>query len=40
MRRTPIQGSNLESVGYDKETDTVELEMYGGALYLILWRPD
>jgi hypothetical protein len=33
MNRIPIQRSNLESYGYDRESNTFEIEMYGGQLY-------
>jgi hypothetical protein len=33
MNRIPIHCSNLESYGYDRGTNTFEIEMYGGQLY-------
>ena len=33
MNRIPIHYSNLESYGYDRQTNTFEIEMYGGQLY-------
>ncbi|HVX09367.1 KTSC domain-containing protein [Humibacter sp.] len=33
MKRTPVSSSVLVSVGYDDETNTLELEFHGGAIY-------
>jgi hypothetical protein len=33
MNRIPIHYSNLESYGYDRQTNTFEIAMYGGQLY-------
>lgn len=33
MKRTGIESSNLKSVGYDAETQTLEVEFHNGAVY-------
>lgn len=33
MNRTPVNSSNITSVGYDPATMTLEVEFSGGALY-------
>ncbi|MBI5446565.1 MAG: KTSC domain-containing protein [Deltaproteobacteria bacterium] len=33
MERTPVQSSNLASVGYDEATATLEVEFQGSGVY-------
>lgn len=33
MERTPVTSSNLLSIGYDVETNTLEVEFKGGTVY-------
>jgi len=33
MDRTPVVSSNVASVGYDKESSTLEIEFNNGAVY-------
>ncbi|MCW5516930.1 KTSC domain-containing protein [Muriicola sp. Z0-33] len=33
MERTPVSSSNLVSVGYNPETNTLEVEFKGGTVY-------
>ena len=33
MQRTPVQSSNLESVGYDAATATLEVAFLNGSIY-------
>jgi hypothetical protein len=33
MERTPVTSSNLKSVGYDPQTQTLEIEFTSGAVY-------
>lgn len=33
MERSPVSSSNVESVGYDEESETLEVEFKNGALY-------
>jgi hypothetical protein len=33
MERIPVSSSNLESVGYDEESGTLEVEFKNGTLY-------
>jgi hypothetical protein len=33
MERTPVTSSNLASVGYDEDSQSLEVEFKGGALY-------
>ena len=33
MERTPVQSSNLASVGYDTSTQTLEIEFNSGGIY-------
>jgi hypothetical protein len=33
MQRRKVQSSNIESVGYDEETRTLEIEFHGGGTY-------
>ena len=34
LNRQPVQSSNLRSVGYDPDTNTLEIEFHHGGLYL------
>lgn len=33
MNRTPVSSSNVASVGYDEETQTLEVEFRNGSVY-------
>ena len=33
MNRTPVESSNLKSVGYDPDAETLEVEFYHGGIY-------
>lgn len=33
MERTNVRSSNLKSIGYDEETETLEIEFKGGSVY-------
>jgi hypothetical protein len=33
MERTPVQSSNLASVGYDSDSATLEIEFHHGGIY-------
>ncbi len=33
MTRTPVNSSNLSSVGYNSETETLEIEFHSGGVY-------
>ena len=33
MNREPVQSSNLNSVGYDSDTKTLEIEFHDGGIY-------
>jgi len=33
MERTPVESSNIESIGYDSDTETLELEFIRGGIY-------
>lgn len=33
MDRTPVESSNIKSVGYDQDTETLEIEFVSGAIY-------
>lgn len=33
MERTPVVSSNVASVGYDKETNTLEIQFKNGGIY-------
>jgi hypothetical protein len=33
MNRVPVSSSNLESIGYDAESQTLEIEFHGGGIY-------
>jgi len=40
MERTPVQSSNLASVGYDPQTATLEVEFLNGSIYQYLSVPE
>ena len=33
MNRQPVQSSNIASIGYDKESKTLEIEFLNGGIY-------
>jgi hypothetical protein len=33
MQRRPVSSSSLQSVGYDEQTQTLEIEFHSGAVY-------
>lgn len=33
MQRIPVESSNVRAVGYDAETETLEVEFHGGGAY-------
>lgn len=33
MQRQPVESSNVESVGYDEDSETLEVEFKNGAIY-------
>jgi len=33
MERTPVVSSNIVSIGYDEEAETLEVEFHGGGVY-------
>jgi hypothetical protein len=39
MKRHPVQSSALKSLGYDGETETLEVEFHGGAVWQYLEVP-
>ncbi len=40
MNRTPVQSSNLASVGYDPSTSTLEVEFLNGRVYQYFGVPE
>ena len=40
MKRTPVQSSNLLSVGYDSDTQTLEIEFRDGGIYQYYGVPE
>lgn len=40
MNRVPVSSSNVDSVGYDPETMTLEIEFKNGAVYQYFDVPD
>jgi len=40
MRRARVQSTSLESVGYEAESGTLEVEFAGGAVYQYLGVPE
>lgn len=33
MQRTPVDSSNISSIGYDEDSNTLEIEFHSGAVY-------
>lgn len=33
MERTPVDSSNITSIGYDENSNTLEVEFHSGAIY-------
>ena len=33
MKRTPVESSNISSIGYDEGSSTVEIEFHNGTVY-------
>ena len=33
MERTPVSSSTIASIGYDHESETLEIEFHGGGIY-------
>jgi hypothetical protein len=33
MERTPVDSSNIASIGYDEDTNTLEIEFHNGGVY-------
>jgi hypothetical protein len=40
MKRVPVESSNLHSVGYDPDTQTLEIEFSTGGIYEYYGVPD
>ncbi len=40
MERQPVESSNLKSVGYDPQTQTLEIEFQHGGVYQYLGVPE
>lgn len=40
MERTPVQSSNLASVGYDRDSSTLEVEFLNGSVYQYFAVPE
>ena len=40
MRRVQVQSTNIESVGYDTASRTLEIEFHGGRVYQYFDVPD
>lgn len=40
MKREPVTSTNLASVGYDKETEQLEIEFHSGSVYLYSYVPE
>lgn len=40
MERIPVESSNLASVGYDKDSSTLEVEFQNGAIYQYFGVPE
>lgn len=40
MRRQPVTSSNIRSVGYDAESQTLEIEFHGGGIYRCFGVPE
>ncbi len=40
MDREPVRSSNIQSVGYDASTSTLEVEFHGGSIYQYFSVPE
>lgn len=40
MNRTPVNSTNIRSLGYEQETRTLEVEFHNGGLYQYAGVPD
>ena len=40
MERTPVSSSNVNSIGYDADTQTLEVEFKNGAIYHYFGVPE
>lgn len=40
MDRVPVRSSNMRSVGYDRETETLEVEFQSGDIYRYFHVPE
>jgi hypothetical protein len=40
MQRTPVSSNNLRSVGYDLETQTLEISFKSGGIYQYYYVPE
>lgn len=40
MERTPVQSSSVSSVGYDRESSTLEIEFLNGSVYQYFGVPE
>ena len=40
MERTPVQSSSVSSVGYDRDSSTLELEFLNGSVYQYFGVPE
>ena len=40
MERTPVQSSDLASVGYDRDSSTLEVEFLNGSVYQYFGVPE
>jgi hypothetical protein len=40
MERTPVQSSSVSSVGYDRDSSTLEIEFLNGSIYQYFGVPE
>ncbi|TRZ49770.1 KTSC domain-containing protein [bacterium] len=40
MERTPVQSSSVSSVGYDRDSSTIEIEFLNGSVYQYFGVPE
>ena len=40
MERSPVQSSNVASIGYDRDSSTLEIEFVSGSIYQYLNVPE
>lgn len=40
MNRQPVESADIKSIGYDSETQTLEIEFHSGGIYQYLDVPD